>query len=42
MRYLYAITGLLLLAGMAAAGSFQAEMDVDTYVDAGERQPELQ
>ena len=35
MRYLYAITGLLLLlAATAAAGSFKANMDVDIYVDA--------
>ncbi|MCX6677742.1 MAG: DNRLRE domain-containing protein [Methanothrix sp.] len=35
MRYLYAIMGIfLLLAATASAGSFTAEMDVDTYVDA--------
>ena len=35
MRYLYALMGIfLLLAATAAAGSFKAEMDVDTYVDA--------
>ena len=35
LRYLYALMGLLLLlAATAAAGSFTAEMDVDTYVDA--------
>ena len=35
MRYLYAVFGIfLLLAVSAAAGSFTAEMDVDTYVDA--------
>ncbi|MFA6372135.1 MAG: DNRLRE domain-containing protein [Methanothrix sp.] len=35
MRYLYALMGLLLLlAATATAGSFNAEMDVDTYVDA--------
>ena len=35
LRYLYAITGIfLLLAATSAAGSFKAEMDVDTYVDA--------
>ncbi len=35
MRYLYALMGmLLLLAATAAAGSFKAEMDVETYVDA--------
>jgi hypothetical protein len=35
LRYLYAIMGIfLLLAATAAAGSFKAEMDVDTYVDA--------
>jgi hypothetical protein len=35
MRCLYAIIGLLLLlASTAAAGSFKAPMDVDTYVDA--------
>ncbi|MCK9566226.1 MAG: DNRLRE domain-containing protein [Methanothrix sp.] len=35
MRYLYALMGIfLLLAATAAAGSFTAEMDVDTYVDA--------
>lgn len=35
MRYLYAVFGIfLLLAASAAAGSFTAEMDVDTYVDA--------
>ncbi len=35
MRCLYAIIGLfLLLAATASAGSFKANMDVDTYVDA--------
>lgn len=35
LRYLYALMGIfLLLAATAAAGSFTAEMDVDTYVDA--------
>ncbi|MCX6681115.1 MAG: DNRLRE domain-containing protein [Methanothrix sp.] len=35
MRYLYALMGIfLLLAATAAAGSFKAEMDVETYVDA--------
>jgi hypothetical protein len=35
LRYLYAIMGIfLLLAATVAAGSFKAEMDVDTYVDA--------
>ncbi len=35
MRYLCAIMGIfLLLAATAAAGSFKAEMDVDSYVDA--------
>jgi hypothetical protein len=35
LRYLYALMGLLLLlAATATAGSFNAEMDVDTYVDA--------
>ena len=35
LRYLYAFMGmLLLLAATATAGSFKAEMDVDTYVDA--------
>ncbi|MCK9565432.1 MAG: DNRLRE domain-containing protein [Methanothrix sp.] len=35
MRYLYALMGLLLLlAATATAGSFNAEMDVETYVDA--------
>ena len=35
MRYLYALMGIfLLLAATAAAGSFTAEMDVETYVDA--------
>jgi hypothetical protein len=35
LRYLYAIMGIfLLLAATSAAGSFKAEMDVDTYVDA--------
>ena len=35
MRYLYAFMGmLLLLAATATAGSFKAEMDVETYVDA--------
>ena len=35
MRYLYALMGLLLLlAATATAGSFKAEMDVETYVDA--------
>lgn len=35
MKYLYALMGVfLLLAATAAAGSFKAEMDVDTYVDA--------
>jgi len=35
LRYLYALMGmLLLLAATAAAGSFKAEMDVETYVDA--------
>jgi hypothetical protein len=33
LRYLYAIMGIFLLMA-AAAGSFKAEMDVDTYVDA--------
>ncbi|HNX39144.1 MAG TPA: DNRLRE domain-containing protein [Methanothrix sp.] len=34
MKYLYALVGMLvLLAGSAAAGSFTAKMDVDTYVD---------
>ena len=35
MRYLYAFMGMfLLLAATATAGSFKAEMDVETYVDA--------
>jgi hypothetical protein len=36
LRYLYALIGLsvLLAAATAAAGSFKAEMDVDTYVTA--------
>jgi hypothetical protein len=35
LRYLYALMGLLLLlASTATAGSFTAEMDVETYVDA--------
>jgi hypothetical protein len=35
LRYLYALMGmLLLLAATATAGSFKAEMDVETYVDA--------
>ncbi|MDQ1262818.1 MAG: hypothetical protein QG575_1999 [Euryarchaeota archaeon] len=35
MKYLYALTGIfLLLAATAVAGSFTAEMDVETYVDA--------
>lgn len=35
LRYLYAFIGmLLLLAATATAGSFKAEMDVETYVDA--------
>ena len=35
LRYLYTIMGIfLLLAATSAAGSFKAEMDVDTYVDA--------
>jgi hypothetical protein len=35
LRYLYVPMGIfLLLAATAAAGSFTAEMDVDTYVDA--------
>lgn len=35
MRYLYALMGIfLLLAADAAAGSFEADMDVDTYVNA--------
>jgi hypothetical protein len=35
LRYLYALMGIfLLLVATAAAGSFKAEMDVDTYVDA--------
>ena len=35
MRYLCALMGIfLLLAANAAAGSFKADMDVDTYVDA--------
>jgi hypothetical protein len=35
LRYLYALMGIfLLLAATAAAGSFKAEMDVETYVDA--------
>jgi hypothetical protein len=35
LRYLYALMGaLLMLAATAAAGSFTAEMDVETYVDA--------
>jgi hypothetical protein len=35
LRYLYALMGLLLmLAATATAGSFNAEMDVETYVDA--------
>lgn len=37
MKYLYALVGILVLlagsAGSAAAGSFTAKMDVDTYVD---------
>ncbi len=34
MRYLYALIGIfLLLAATAVAGSFTAEMDVETYVD---------
>ena len=37
MRYLYALMGiLLLLAALAAAGSFEADMDVDTYVNAND------
>ena len=37
MRYLYAFMGmLLLLAATATAGSFKAEMDVETYVDAND------
>lgn len=35
MRYLYALIGLLLaLCATGAAGSFKANLDVDTYVDA--------
>ena len=35
LRYLYAFMGMfLLLAATATAGSFKAEMDVETYVDA--------
>jgi len=35
LRYLYAFMGmLLLLAATATAGSFKAEIDVETYVDA--------
>jgi hypothetical protein len=35
LRYLYALMGIfLLLAATAAAGSFKADMDVETYVDA--------
>jgi hypothetical protein len=35
LRYLYALAGIfLLLAATALAGSFTAEMDVETYVDA--------
>jgi len=35
MRCLYAVVGLfLLLAATASAGSFKADLDVDTYVDA--------
>jgi hypothetical protein len=35
LRYLYALMGmLLLLAATATAGSFKAEIDVETYVDA--------
>lgn len=35
MRYLHSLVGIfLILAASAAAGSFTAEMDVDTYVDA--------
>jgi hypothetical protein len=35
LKYLYALMGVfLLLAANAAAGSFNADMDVDTYVDA--------
>jgi hypothetical protein len=35
LRYLYALMGIfLLLAATALAGSFTAEMDVETYVDA--------
>jgi hypothetical protein len=35
LKYLYALMGIfLLLAATAAAGSFKAEMDVDTYLDA--------
>lgn len=35
MRYLYALAGIfLLLAATAIAGSFTAQMDVETYVDA--------
>jgi hypothetical protein len=35
LRYLYALMGIfLLLAADAAAGRFEANMDVDTYVDA--------
>jgi len=34
LKYLYAFMGLiLLLASVAAAGSYSAEMDVETYVD---------
>ena len=35
MRYLHSLISIfLLLSATAAAGSFTAEMDVDTYVDA--------
>jgi hypothetical protein len=37
LRYLYTIMGIfLMLAATSAAGSFKAEMDVDTYVDAND------
>lgn len=36
MRYWYALLGMMLiLASCASAGSFRAEMDVDTYMDEG-------
>jgi len=35
LKYLYALMGILmLLAATACAGSFEAGMDVDTYMDA--------